>query len=64
MFENRLLRRIFGHKRDEVTRDWKKKKLHNEKLNDLYCSPSNSRVMKLRKQAAYVARVGERRRAY
>ena len=36
MFENRVLRRIFGPKRDEVTGDWRK--LHNEELNDLYCS--------------------------
>ena len=37
LFENRVLRRIFGPKRDEVTREWRK--LHNEELNDLYCSP-------------------------
>ena len=36
-FENRVLRRIFGPERDEVTREWRK--LHNEELNDLYCSP-------------------------
>jgi len=36
--ENRVLRRIFGTKRDEVT--WKWRKLHNEELNDLYCSPN------------------------
>ena len=36
VFENRVLRRIFGPKRDEVTREWRK--LHNEELNDLYCS--------------------------
>ena len=36
VFENRVLRGIFGHKRDEVTGEWRK--LHNEKLNDLYCS--------------------------
>jgi len=35
--ENRVLRRIFGHRRDEVTGEWRK--LHNEELNDLYCSP-------------------------
>ena len=38
MFENRVLRRIFGPKRDEVTREWMK--LHNEELNDLYFSPT------------------------
>ena len=38
VFENRVLRRIFGPKRDEVTREWRK--LHNEELNDLYCSPN------------------------
>jgi hypothetical protein len=36
VFDNRVLRRIFGPKRDEVTREWRK--LHNEELNDLYCS--------------------------
>jgi hypothetical protein len=39
MFENRVLRRIFGPKRDEVIGGWKK--LHNEELHNLYCSPSN-----------------------
>jgi hypothetical protein len=43
-FENRMLRGIFGPKRDEVTREWRK--LHNEELNDLYCSPNVVRVMK------------------
>jgi len=38
VFENRVLRRIFGPKRDQVTGEWRK--LHNEKLNDLYCSPN------------------------
>jgi hypothetical protein len=37
VFENRLLRRIFGPKRDEVTGEWRR--LHNEELHDLYCSP-------------------------
>jgi hypothetical protein len=46
VFENRALRRIFGPKRDEVTREWRK--LHNEELNDLYPSPSIFRVIKLR----------------
>jgi len=47
VFENRVLRRIFGPKRDKVTGEWRK--LHNEELNDLYCSPSIVRVIKSRK---------------
>jgi len=47
VFENRVLRRIFGPKRDEVTREWKK--LHNEELNDLYCSTNIVRVIKSRR---------------
>jgi len=43
VFENRVLRGIFGAKRDEVTGEWRK--LHNEELNDLYCSPNIVRVM-------------------
>ena len=43
VFENKVLRRIFGHKRDEVTGEWSK--LNNEELNDLYCSPNILRVM-------------------
>ena len=46
MFENRVFRRIFGPKRDEVTGEWRK--LHNEELNDLYCSLKTSRVIKSR----------------
>jgi len=46
MFENRELRRIFGPKRDEVTREWRR--LHNEELIDLYSSPDIIRVMKLK----------------
>jgi len=45
--ENRVLRSIFGPKRDEVTGDWGT--LHNEELNDLYCSPSIVRVIKSRR---------------
>ena len=61
MFENRVLRRIFGRKRDEVTGEWRK--LHNEELNDLYCSPNIVRVIKSRRirWVGHVARMGERR---
>jgi hypothetical protein len=44
VFENRVLRKIFGPKRDEVTREWRK--LHTEELNDLYSSPNIVRVVK------------------
>ena len=56
--------RIFGPKRDEVTGEWRK--LHNEKLNDLYCSPNTVRVRKSRRMrwAGHVARMGERRGVY
>ena len=47
VFENRLLRKIFGSKRDEVTGEWRK--LHNEELNDLYCKPNTIRIMKPRR---------------
>ena len=61
MHENRVLRRIFGPKRDRVTGKWRK--LHNEELNDLYYSPNIVRVIKLRRMrwAGHVARMGERR---
>jgi len=45
VFENGVLRRIFEPKKGEVTGDWRRK-LHNEKLNDLYCSPNIVRVIK------------------
>jgi hypothetical protein len=47
VFENRVLRRIFGPKRDEVTEEWRK--IHNKELNDLYCCPSIVRVIKPRR---------------
>jgi hypothetical protein len=47
VFENRVLRRMFGSKRDEVTGEWRK--LHNEELNDLYCSLNIIRVIKSRR---------------
>jgi hypothetical protein len=58
---NRALRRIFGPKRDEVTVEWRK--LHNEKLNDLYSSPNIIRMIKSRKLSweGHVAYMGERR---
>jgi len=61
-FENRVFRRIFGPKRDEVIGEWRK--LHNEELNDLYSSSNIFRVIKSRrmKWAGHVARVrGEER---
>jgi hypothetical protein len=47
VFENRVLRRVFGSKRDEVTGEWRK--LHKEELHDLYSSPSTIRIIKSRK---------------
>jgi len=64
VYENKVLRRIFGSKRDEVTGEWRK--LHNEELNDLYSSPNIVRVIKSRRMrwAGHVACVGERRGVY
>jgi hypothetical protein len=60
VFENRVLKRIFGPKRDRVTGGWRK--LHNEGLHNLYSSPSIIRIMKLRRMrwARHVARMGGR----
>jgi hypothetical protein len=59
--ENRVLRRMFGSKKDEVSRE--RRKLHNEELNDLYSSPNIVRVVKSRimRWVGHVARMGERR---
>jgi hypothetical protein len=64
VFENRMLRRIFRPKRDEVTGGCRK--LHNEELHGLYSSPSIIRVIKARRMrwAGHVARMGEVRDAY
>jgi hypothetical protein len=64
VFENRVLRRIFGPKRDEVTGGWRK--LDDEELHGLYCSPSSVKVVKARRMrwAGHVARMGEVRGAY
>ena len=61
VFENRVLRRIFGLRRDGLTGQWRK--LHNEELNDLYSSPNIVRVIKSRRrrQARHVARMEEGR---
>jgi hypothetical protein len=64
VFDNRVLRRIFGPKRDEVTGE--RRKLHNEELRDLYSSPTVIKMIKPRRMrwAGHVARMGEKRNAY
>ena len=64
VFENKVLRRIFGSKTDEVTAEWRR--LHNEDLNDLYFSPGLVRVISSRRMrwAGHVARKGEMRDVY
>ena len=61
VFEKRVLRRVFGPKRDEVTGEWRK--LHNEELSDLYSLPNIVRVVKSKRMrwAGHVARMGEGR---
>jgi hypothetical protein len=64
VFENRVLKRILGPERDEMTEEWRK--LHKEELRDLYSSPSIIRIIKSRRMrwACHVAHVGEKRNAY
>jgi hypothetical protein len=64
VFENRVLRRIFGPKMDRVTGGWRK--LHNEEHHNLYSSPSVNRIIKSRRMrwAGHVARMGEKRNVY
>ena len=64
VFENMVLRRIFGPRRDEVTGEWRR--MHNEELNDLYSSPNIVWVVKSRRMrwAGHVARMGEKWGAY
>jgi hypothetical protein len=64
VFENKVLMRIFGPRRDEVTGGWRN--LHNEEPHDLYSSPSIIRIIKSRRMlwAGYVARIGEKRNSF
>jgi hypothetical protein len=62
--ENRVLRKIFGPKTNEVTGEWRKQ--HNEELHDLYSSPSIIRIIKARRMiwAGHVTRIGEKKHTY
>jgi hypothetical protein len=64
VFEKRVQRKIFGPKRDQETKEWRK--LHDEELNDLYCSPNIVLMIKLRIMSweGHVAYMGERRGLY
>jgi hypothetical protein len=64
VFENKVLRKIFRPKRDEVTGEWRK--LHNEELRDLYSSPRIIKIIKLRRMrwAGHVAQMVEKRNSY
>jgi hypothetical protein len=62
VFKNRILRRIFGSRWNEITGEWRK--LHNEKLNDLYSSPNIVRMIKSRRWAGNLARMFARRGVY
>jgi hypothetical protein len=63
VFENRVLRKIFGLKKDEVMGEWRK--LYNKELPDLYTLPSIIRIIKSRRMRwAHVAQMGEKRNAY
>jgi hypothetical protein len=64
VFENKVLRRILGPKRDEATGEWRK--LHNQEVHELYSSPSIIRIMKSRRMrlAGHVPPMGEKRNAY
>jgi hypothetical protein len=64
VFENKVLSRIFGPKKDGVTGGWRKQ--HNEELRDLYSSPSIIRMIKSRRMrwAGHIARMGKNKNAY
>jgi hypothetical protein len=64
LFENRVLRRIYGPRREEVTGRWRK--LHNKEFGDLYSSPTIIRIFKSIRMrwTGHIARMGEKRNAY